>query len=160
MMKPGPTADAHAIGCMLPGRRFRHTQNAMFGRDVRAGDGEADLAQDRSHVDHGAAVVTQHRLDAGALGIEDAVEIHPDHLVPGVVAVRSRRLLLPADTGVGDHDVDPTKIIGHFLHRVGDPLRVGYIDDRRTRGAAVLLQLGDRLLERLSIQVPQRHGST
>jgi hypothetical protein len=52
----------------------------------------SDLAQDGSHVDHRAAAITPHRMNAGALRVEDAVEVHTDHLVPGGVTVFSRRL--------------------------------------------------------------------
>jgi len=73
-----------------------------------------------SHVDHRAAAITPHRLNAGALRVEDAVEVHTDHLVPGGVAVLSRWLLLAADAGIGNDNVDPTKIVGRRLHRPTD----------------------------------------
>ena len=60
------------------------------------------------------------RMNAGALRVEDAVEVHTDHLVPGGVTVFSRRLLRPADAGIGNDDVDPTKIVGRRLYGLSD----------------------------------------
>jgi hypothetical protein len=65
----------------------------------------SDLAQDGSHLDHRAAAITPHRMNAGALRVEDAVEVHTDHLVPGGVTVFSRWLLLAADAGIGHDNV-------------------------------------------------------
>ena len=147
--------DPYAVGGMLPGGGLGHPENAMLGRDVGTGHRKADLAQDRGHVDHRAATATPHCLDSRALGVENAVEIHPDHLVPGGVAVLSRRFLLPANACVGHDDVDPAQGVRHVLHRGVDLIGIGHIDDRRTRGSPVLLQLGYRSLQQLRLQIPQ-----
>jgi hypothetical protein len=89
----------YAVARMLPSSCLREADHCVLGGHVRTRHGEADLAQDGRHVDHRAAAVTPHRLNAGALRVEDAVEVHTDHLVPGGVTVLSSWLLLPADAG-------------------------------------------------------------
>ena len=80
--------------------------------------------------------------------------------MPAPVAVLRRRLLFPADAGVGYDDVDPTKIVSDSLHRGIDLLGVGDIDDCGTRGAAVLLQLSRCRLQLLRLQIPYGHRCT
>ena len=80
--------------------------------------------------------------------------------MPGLVAVLCRRLHLPADSSVGNDDVDATKIASDGLHRRTDLSGVGDIDDGRTRGLPVLLQLGDCRRQRIGREVPQAYRRT
>src|SRR5215207_11512844 len=87
--------DPHAVRRMLPGCGLGDADHAMLGGDVGAGHSETDLTQDRGHVDHRPASVAFHGADSGTLGVEDAVEVDPDDLVPGGIAVLRRRLGSP-----------------------------------------------------------------
>jgi hypothetical protein len=112
-MKPGPTALTRMpLGGVLDGGGAGEPDHAVLGRDVGARLGEPDRAQDRGHVDDGAAAVGHHRRELVAHAEEDAVEVDRQDLAPALDRVLAGWHLVSADAGVVHGDVQPA-VVGH-----------------------------------------------
>ena len=105
-----------------------------------------------------AALALLDHLPAGGAGAEEAaVEDDPDHGAPA-----ARREVLGLDDEVAGGVVDEHVDTAEALHRVGDErvdlVGVANVGRLRVTRSAVVLDLGDRLLERLRPAPAHDHG--
>jgi hypothetical protein len=102
--------DPDALLGVLDGRGASQTDHAMLGRDVGAGLGEPDRAEDRGHVDDGAAPVGEHGRELMEHAVEDAVQVDRQDLAPALDRILPGRQLIAPDAGVVDGDVEPAVV--------------------------------------------------
>jgi hypothetical protein len=102
----------------------------------------------RAREDDGAAAcVLDHRRDRDASGVEHALEVHVDHLVPLLVG---RGGAAGADAGVGDDDGDGAELGDAVVERLPQRLRLAHVDLEGDHAAPEVLHQPDRLVDVLA----------
>ena len=92
------------------GRRLGEADNAVLGGDIGRGGGKADRAQNRGHVDNGAAARGQDGRNLVAHAVEHAGQIGGDDLVPAVERIVARRRGGAGNAGIVDGQVQPPEV--------------------------------------------------
>src|SRR5690606_34103009 len=102
----GPDSiNANAFGGIFDCRRLGETHNAVFRRDIGARTRKTVRAEDRRHIDDGAAACLEHRGDFITHAVEHAAEIYIDDLAPAVGRVITGEFRSAANARVVDGQV-------------------------------------------------------
>src|SRR5918993_5846115 len=110
---------------------FRQADHGSLRGAIRRGIRITLLAGDGGHIDDSAVAACKHRRHHCAVAIEQPVQVHIDHLTPGINGIFRDRGVRPRNTGARYEDVDAAENRESFIARPLDSLRVGDIDPYR-----------------------------